>query len=70
MPVCNCCGKVMTEGFVIEGGEEYFCSDECLHSKYTSAEWNEMYGDGDTQSYWTVWEDEEDDEGDVLVEQD
>ena len=52
---CDVCGKEMHEGFVIDGGCEYYCSEECLHKHYTPKEWEEMYND-DGDSYWTEWE--------------
>jgi len=54
---CNQCSKGMDEGYVICGGEEYYCSDECLHKNYTAADWNELSKDDDDENYWTVWED-------------
>ena len=51
---CEHCGKWMDEGYCIDGGREYFCSDACLHTKYTPEEWAEMYSD-DGDSYWTEW---------------
>jgi hypothetical protein len=48
----------MTEGFVINGGEEYYCSKLCLNKHYTDDEWDDMHGNGDTESYWTKWEGE------------
>jgi hypothetical protein len=56
---CTQCGGLMNEGYCINGGEQYFCSDECLHKNYTPEEWQEMYSD-EGDSYWTEWEDEED----------
>lgn len=53
--VCSECGEVMTEGYVIGGTLEYYCSDECLHKRYTEEEWKEMYTD-DGDNYWTSWE--------------
>lgn len=53
--ICNECGKIMKQGYCIDGGVEYYCSDECLHKHYTEEEWNEMYEDGG-DSYWTEWE--------------
>ena len=53
--VCGECGKIMQEGYVIEGGLQYYCSDECLHKHYTKEEWEEMYTD-DGDNYWTSWE--------------
>ncbi len=55
---CDECEQGMNEGFVVNGGEEYYCSDKCLHKHYTKKEWKEMYADGETDSYWTAWEDE------------
>ena len=45
----------MTEGFVIEAGREYYCSDECLHQHYSDAEFEAMYADGG-DTYWTQWD--------------
>ena len=56
---CDECGDHMTEGFVVDGGCEYYCSQECLHKHYTPEEWADMYGDGNTDSYWTEWEQEQ-----------
>ena len=53
--ICDECGEVMTEGYVIGGTLEYYCSDECLHKHYTEEEWKEMYTD-DGDNYWTSWE--------------
>lgn len=55
---CSECGKEMTEGFVIDGGTEYYCSEECLHKNYTHEEYMEMYEDGEGETYWTQWDDE------------
>jgi hypothetical protein len=52
---CNVCGKRMKEGYCIDGGAEYYCSEPCLHTKYTKRQWNNMYEDGG-DSYWTEWE--------------
>lgn len=54
---CSECNKEMTQGYCIENGEEYYCSDECLHNHYTQEEYEEMYDDGNGDSYWTEWED-------------
>ena len=56
--VCSHCGNFMVQGYCIEGGDEYYCTDECLHEHYTEEEWNALYDDGDTDSYWTEWEGE------------
>ena len=52
---CNACGKEMDEGYCIEGGMEYYCSDACLHTEVTPEEWAELYDDGEGDSYWTDW---------------
>ena len=45
----------MNQGYVINGGEAHYCSDECLHKNHTAEEWKEMYSD-DGDSYWTEWD--------------
>lgn len=54
--VCDICEQKMTEGYCIDDGREYYCSDHCLHEQYTKEEYLEMYGDGEGTSYWTQWE--------------
>ena len=53
---CNECGKEMTEGYCIENGAEYYCSDECLHKNITEEEYLKLYDNGNGDSYWTEWE--------------
>jgi hypothetical protein len=67
MRICSECKKKMNEGYCIDGGSEYYCSDECLHKHYTKEEYLEMYDDGYGDSYWTEWEDEEDEERADLI---
>ena len=71
---CNACGKGMNEGYCIEGGIEYYCSDACLHTEIKHEEYMELYADGEGDSYWTDWsedpdnfedEDEDEDEDEV-----
>lgn len=64
MRTCNCCGKEpLYEGFVIGGGEEYYCSDECLNKEYTPEEIEELeLGEDDSESYWTEWTEDDDEE--------
>ena len=55
--LCTCCGKDMFEGYLAE--YEYFCSDKCLHSKYSDEEWTELYDGGNSDEfYWTKWEED------------
>lgn len=53
---CDHCGATMAEGYCIDSGCEYYCSDACLHKHYTPDEWQKIYRDGDGDSYWTEWE--------------
>ncbi len=47
------CKKIMVEGYIIEDGVEYYCSDDCLHTNMTQEEFKELHNDGD--SFWTEW---------------
>ncbi len=62
MRTCSECDKKMMEGYVIDGGLDYYCSDECLHKHFTEEEWEEMYDEGNSESYWTEWEEEDEEE--------
>ena len=53
--VCSECGKPMMEGFCIEDGAEYYCSEECLHKNLTEEEYENLYDEGRGNSYWTSW---------------
>ena len=57
---CDECGKGMNEGYCIDGGMAYYCSDECLHKNMTPEEWTELYNDGDGDSCWTTWDEDPD----------
>ena len=52
---CSECGNPMYEGFCIESGAEYYCSEECLHKHLSEEEYNNLYDDGKGESYWTSW---------------
>ena len=56
---CSECSKGMNDGYVIDDGSSYYCSEECLHKHYTADEWADLYSD-DGSNYWTEWEDEND----------
>jgi hypothetical protein len=69
---CDKCNKGMYEGYVINEGDEYYCSDNCLESVYTEEERNEMLPQNDDEledasSYWTEWSDEDIDEDDEPI---
>lgn len=55
--VCCECGKPMTEGYCIENGAEYYCSEECLHKNLTDEEYENLYDEGRGDSYYTSWVD-------------
>ena len=58
---CYCCGDGMNVGYVINGGEEYYCSDECLKTVHYAYEIEEMeIGADDSDSYWTEWDSDDD----------
>jgi hypothetical protein len=56
MRKCSECGKGMNEGYCIEQGTDYYCSDECLNKHISPKDWDELYDDGNGDSYWTEWE--------------
>lgn len=53
--VCSICSSLMIEGYVIDGGSEYYCSDECLKVDMTLEKFEDLYNDGSTETYWTEW---------------
>ena len=53
---CSECGELMTEGYCIENGMAYYCSEKCLHKNMTEEEYLELYDDGEGDTYWTEWE--------------
>lgn len=52
---CTVCGNLMNEGYCVDMGAAYYCSDECLHTEFTEEEWENECNEND-QSYWTQWE--------------
>lgn len=57
---CTACGKGMNEGYCIESGIEYYCSDACMYLNMTPAEYLELHADGEGDSYWTDWSEDPD----------
>lgn len=55
---CSECNNVFNEGYCLGDGEEYYCSENCLHKHYTKKEFKVLYDEG--QGYWTAWEDKDD----------
>lgn len=54
--VCSECGKDFTRGYVIEGGLNYYCSDECLSKNITPEEYETLFDEGNGETYWTEFE--------------
>lgn len=53
--ICTSCLSLMIQGYVIDGGMDYYCCDECLEKDMTLEEFEKAYGDGSTDTYWTEW---------------
>ena len=51
---CSICGKLMDEGYIYDGGDKYYCSDECLHKDFTPEEWK-LECEMNEESTWTTW---------------
>jgi len=54
--ICCECGNKMYEGYCIENGFAYYCNDGCLEKNMTREEYENLYDDGNGDSYWTQWE--------------
>ena len=54
--ICSECGKEMVDGYCLGGGEEYYCTENCLYERYTQKQYSDMYDAG--VAYWTSWIDE------------
>ena len=52
---CTYCGRDN------RGYENEPCSDDCPQYDALDAEFEELYADGEGDSYWTEWEEEEED---------
>ena len=51
--LCTACGKHMQDGYCINDGDEYFCSDDCLHAYYSEEEYEQLCEQD--AGYWTTW---------------
>ena len=51
--VCSNCQAVMQRGYCLYDGEEYFCSEACLHSWYDPEQYKKIHRRD--QGYWTTW---------------
>ena len=58
---CNQCDEeLIGEGYVIDDGTEYYCSEKCLHERIGQEEYIKLYNEA--LAYWTEFEEEEEDE--------
>jgi hypothetical protein len=53
---CTICDAGMKEGYVVDGGLEYYCSRACLNVVITDEEWTDM-SEYSEYNYYTTWED-------------
>ena len=59
---CDVCNKGMEDGFVLDSGGEYACSEECLDNmpdysyKQYLIDYAESESGGFDSCYWTDWE--------------
>ena len=54
--VCDACGEPMLDGFLIGGGEAYFCSEECRRTQMSDEEYMRQYEDEyGYDTFWTTW---------------
>jgi hypothetical protein len=54
---CDVCNTPMYEGYCIDGGMAYYCTSDCLYTRMSPEEWEELY-DEEGDSYWTEWEED------------
>ena len=52
--ICSICGEEMAQGYCFDGGLEYYCSEQCLHQRFTDEEWDAECEENEN-SYWTEW---------------
>lgn len=52
---CSRCNALTKEGYVVNDGDEIFCSDQCLSTVYPPEVWAEMSKDDNNENYWTRW---------------
>ena len=58
---CNLCDiELQGEGYVIDDGTEYYCSERCLFERIGEEEYLQLYEEG--LAYWTQFEEEEENE--------
>ena len=53
--VCSKCFNIINEGYVVGGGDEYYCTDKCLHEEISIEEWENLLKGYDSDNYYTEW---------------
>jgi len=53
--ICTKCKKPTNEAFMVDNGEDYYCSEKCLKQVMSIKEWSKLVRD-DENSFWTTWE--------------
>ena len=53
--ICSNCEEKMFNGYCIDNGRFYYCSNDCLETVMTMDEYLELYDNGEGTSYWTEW---------------
>lgn len=54
--LCDTCKEEMEEGYVICGGDQYYCSGDCLEKAMPWGKYYQLVDDG-TDTYWTRFDD-------------
>lgn len=54
--MCEKCDTIMFDWYNADW--EYYCNRECLHTKYSETEWEELCEEEDSNCYYTEWYDE------------
>ena len=54
---CDNCGKEMEDGYCVDSGLEYYCSENCLRNNYMDIDIDTMYEN--EELYWTEWFEDE-----------
>lgn len=52
---CTECNSPIWSGYVVDGGEGYYCSKDCMLKNMTEEEYLEKYDLGNGETYWTEW---------------
>lgn len=52
---CDVCGELMNDGFCLDMGREFYCSEACLRTQFPDdEEWKHEY-EYNLEDYFTTW---------------